>query len=487
MKSYVILFFSVLLLPTSSSSQTNSPAHAWTFVQAGHCVAGGGASSCTIDLDSNLTPGNLYVFLGYLDSDWRTNGIASSSAIGRLVREPGCQGRSQVNVSPTCAYILPSTSGGGTSPITVTFSQRTTARSESWAYLAEFHTNTSGYINLDNTGSFFQPPSTRIVGPPFTASASSDVTCEAIISSGDNFIHFNAVSPPYDLNSYFPGEFLGFSCGASKVVPRWTPASETAAIAMGLSIGLNPSPGKEETFIDFEGGRDGAAPTEVTLRASTHGWQGGHWDTAHVKTMVYATAASHPLQHATGRLLGDGINYAGRTGTLGIKITGRAPTAQSDYIRYDWSSSNLTDMTIGAWYYTDLPAIAGSCNDCLSIHGFNNEFAAINCYGAAGVGRYIALETPAGNGPVIKISSSTWYWIQVHWHFDGTYFTHSVTVRDTIGNLIGTSTYGPYEGPADYPAFSDIGKSNNSPMAKGKIQYLDSIKLSLVGDDSIGQ
>jgi len=203
--------------------------------------------------------------------------------------------------------------------------------------------------------------------------------------------------------------------------------------------------------------------------------------------MVYAAAASHPLQHATGRLLGDGINYASGTGTLGIKITGAAPTAQSDYISYSWSYSNLTDMTIGAWYYTDLPETSGSDNDCLSIHGFNNQFAAINCYGADGIGRYIRLETPAGNGPIIKISSRTWYWIQVHWHFDGTYFTHSVAVRDTTGNLIGTSTYGPYEAPADYPGYSNIGKRNRSSMANGKIQYLDSIKLSLVGEDRISQ
>ena len=245
----MILFLSVLLLLASSYSQTNSAAPAWTFVQAGHCVAGGGASSCTINLDSSLRPGNLCVFLAYLHSEATNNVITSSSAIGKLVIEPGCQGRSQVAVSPTCAYILPSTSGGGMSPIRVHFSQTTAASSLSWVYMAEFHPNTRGYINLDNAGSFYQPSATTLVGPPFTASASSDVTCEAIISSGVDFIQISAVSPPYDLNAYLPGGFLGFSCGASKAVPTWTPASATAALAMGFSIGLNPSPGKEETFI----------------------------------------------------------------------------------------------------------------------------------------------------------------------------------------------------------------------------------------------
>ena len=231
MKSRVILFLSVLLPLASSSSQTNSAASAWTFVQAGHCVAGGGASSCKIDLDSNLTPGNLYVFLAYLHSDATNNVIGSVSANGMLVKEPGCQGRSQVAVSPNCAYILPSTSGGGMSPITVHFSQTTAASSQSWVYIAEFHPNTSGYINLDNAGSFYQS-ARALVGPPFTASASSDVTCEAIISSDSNFIQVNAVSPPYDANAYLPGAFLGFSCAASKFVP----ISSDAKALDGLNV-----------------------------------------------------------------------------------------------------------------------------------------------------------------------------------------------------------------------------------------------------------
>jgi len=428
--------------------------------------------------------------LAYLDSNATNNVITSVSANGSLMIEPGCQGRSQVNKAPTCAYILPSTSGGGMSPIRITFSQATALAAKSWVYMAEFQPNLSGDIGLDNAGSCYQPSAASLVGPPFTSSAISDVTCEAVISAAANYaqIHVNAVSPPYDAGAYLPGGFLGFACAASNVVPTWKASSPTTAIAMGFSIGLNPdpSPSWEQTFIDFEGGSGGKAPSEATLRTSTHGWQAGHWDTSQVNTMVYATAANHPLQNPTGRLLGDGNDYAPDTGTLGVKITGAAPTAQRDYITYNWSYSNLTDMTVGAWYYTDLPAV-GSDNDSLSIHGYGQQFASANCYGNAKFGRYIGLETPNGNGPPIRIKSKTWYWIQVHWRFDGFYFNHAITVRDEAGNLIGTSSHGPYSAPVDYPSYSNIGKANRSTMANGRIQYLDSIKISLVGDDPIGQ
>jgi hypothetical protein len=350
--------------------------------------------------------------------------------------------------------------------------------------MAEFHPNTAGNAVLDNAGSFYQPSAASQLGPPFTSSGESNVTCGAVMSSG-SFFYVGAASLPYDANAYLPGGRQGFSCATSSNVPIWKPASPTAVIAMGFSLALNPSPGKEQSFIDFEGGQDGVAPTEATLRASTHGWQGGLWRTSNIKTMVFATAANHPLQNPAGRLFGDGINYASGAGTLGIKITGAAPTAQTDYISYSWSNSKLTDMSAGAWYYTDLSARDQSSNDCFSIHGAVQQFAAVNCYG--GLTRYIRLETPAGNGSIIKISSSTWYWIQIHWHFDGISFKHTVTVRDTGGTLIGTSSYGPFTALADYPAYLNVGKVNHSTMTNGRIQYLDSIKISLVGEDPIGQ
>jgi hypothetical protein len=426
------------------------------------------------------------VLLAYLNSDQQDNVISSVSASGTLVVEPGCHGRlAGSSRAPSCAYILPTTSGGGTSPITVNFSYATAPSSTSWAYLAEFQPNSTGaYANLDSAGAYYQPSAATQPGPPFTSSASSDVVCEAITVS--KFVNVNAVSSPYDSNAYLPGIPQGFSCAISNAVPTWTPASSAAAIAMGFSIGMNPSPGKEQTFIDFEGGTEGVAPTQATLMSSTHGWQGGYWDTSHVKTMVYSTAASQPLQNATGRLLGDGINYPSGAGTLGIKITGASPTAQSDAIKYSWTYSNLTDVSAGAWYYTNLSAGDLTSNDCLGIHGANGKFAAANCYGSS-TSRFIALETPHGDGSRVKISPSTWYWIQIKWHFDGTYFTHTIKVFDTTGSVVGTSSVGPYIASADYPAYLDIGKGNSSVMTNGKIQYLDSIKISLVGDDPIGQ
>jgi len=366
----------------------------------------------------------------------------------------------------------------------VNFSQTTALSSKSWVYAAEFHPNNpNGSANVDNASALYQLPASTQAGPQFTSSASSDATCAAILSSSGGV---TGVSSPYDSNAYLPGTAEGFSCATSNAEPTWTLGSSSAAIAMGFSVGMNPAPGKEQTFVDFEAGADGVAPTAATLRASTHGWQGGQWTTSNVNTMVYAAAASHPLQNSTGRLLGDGMNYSAGAGTLGIRVTGASPSNHVDSITYTWYRSNLMDMTAGAWYYTDLSATDKSLIDCFSIRGFGAQYAAANCYGN-GSSRYISLETTAGDGSHIKISPKTWYWIQIKWHFDGTYFTHTIKVFDTTGSLIGTSSVGPYSATADYPATINMGKNNPSVMTNGNIQYLDSIKISLVGDDLIGQ
>jgi hypothetical protein len=405
--------FTVVQAPNSCGSAGNC-----------ECNIASGAKSCTMTLNSAPQSGNLYVIMGYpQNTNTGTESLSSVTNLnGTLVKEPGCTGYS--TYIPICGYILPSTSAGGTTSITINISAPTSGSDNHFAFW-ELHPNGNGAgVALDNAGALYQASSSSLVGPPFTASGSNDATFTGYQPYG-GFTFPSSVSSPYNTYAYIPSA-EGVSGAISTAVPTWTPTSATAAIIAGMSFGWNPAPCAENSFVDFEAGSAGASVTAALLQSSTHGWQGGVWSkNGSNSPFTFQSTASMPLVDATGRLCGDGKNYTANAGSLGITLTGNGTVGSSEW-NYLWKSNALTNVTASVWWSSDLVATDTSLIDCFYIHG-QADFVGVGCYGN-GTNRYFRLEAGSGSpAMVIPYTPGTLAHLQLAYNVAG---THSLTVTD---------------------------------------------------------
>jgi hypothetical protein len=481
---------------TASAAYTiNLAAATLTLVQARNCSFSSG-TTCSVTVSPALAAGNLDIFSCEEDDNALPPKpvISSVSAGGTLQCAPsattGGIASGGNNSSGSVCYILPSSSTGGTSPITITTSLGATYGSS--CYLAEYHPSANpNNVALDNDTGFQTTASTSVTNLSSTQTGTNDVCLQTYYPVNAFNAYATALTSPFNTSAFYTSSYdaAGYSVATSTGTgPTWTIAS--AIPFMGAACwGYNPTAFSEEAFINFEGGTNGAAPTTASMQASTKGsFQGGSWDLSHLSSITtFLSSANMPLANATGRL-GDGSNWSAGVGSLGLGMTWTGTSGGNEYISYNWQAGNAVapNVSAGFWSYGDQPA-AGGLNDNIdlaTIHGYK-DFAAINYYGN-GANRYIKLETPAGgSGSTIPISASTWYWYNLTYNAGG---THSVSVYGCISGspptcaltLEGTLTGPSYE--TDYPYKIEWGQQQGSDEPdKGTHTYFDSVKISLTG------
>jgi hypothetical protein len=459
----------------------------WTLVQTAHCTTAASSNTCSIPVSPNLEAGNLHIFGCNVQAGVHPhNFVASVSAGGTLVKAIAASTGSgnQISVGHFIHYILPSTSTGGVSPIVVTFANNASS-ANGVCLLEEWAPSQNGAgVAIDNDSAFV---------PSAAGTSNTNIN---LIQSGGNEVCFqqflpsslpatvSAISSPYDTNAFFAssttgGGFSGALTGG--VGPTWT-SQATIPVLSAACFGWNTLPFSTQSFVDFESGTNGHAPTSTTLATDTHGWQGIH---VHVtgSNILYDTSASMPLLNSTGRL-GDGASYAAGAGSLGVTYTGTG-TAINPHLTFGWGvNSSQTVVTAAVKFTSDVLDSDTSNVDCFSIHGAT-DFAAVNCY-AAGGHRYFGLETVSGNGPTHVVASpstacgSIGCTIVLQYQAGaGTVAnTHTMWIYDQTGALLGTTSHASSTA-LDYPQYVNIGPAGNMVLTSGKHFKWDSLQVSL--------
>lgn len=393
----------------------------FSVVQTGYCDIGTGTSCTLAGLTQAPAAGNLYVLLGALEPSEYDMTITGTSLGGSLQFDPGCNGIDAVALEPVCYYILPSTSTGGSTTPTVSFNQA--GYGNGYIYFIELHPssnpNAVGLGNATtlqlNAGISTASPS----GPNFNLLGTNDAFC-GIVNTGQGWTQVTAASSPF--NSYFLGPSqpgMGFACTPAVPTgsgPTWTfGASQWGPVVAGVTFGWNVPGCLDQSLVDWSGGTSGNVPAVADLFSSIHGWQGGKWSvTATGSDLLYQTAAKMPLIDPTGTFC-DGTSYAAGDGSLGIEAVGTSAN-EVDQVQYSWQDSNITNASLGFWYYESAPATDNSLNDCAGIGitdlaGVTDTFT-VNCYGN-GSSRYFRLETASGNSTEIYFQSGLWHFVQI--------------------------------------------------------------------------
>jgi hypothetical protein len=499
MRISIRLLISVLLAVSAACAQdgfffgsnASSAARAFTIVQTGinnDCTA---SPTCTVTMGSPLTAGNLYVF--YATSDARIR-IAAVSAGGTLVQAPGCsmphaQGS---ELQPSCAYILPSTSTGGTATVTLTMS----GIGFMFAYIVELHPSTSGaLVGLDCDSGLASPipTGTTALGPSCVFSGTNDAMFQFWEGDDVNGNLVSAVTSPYAANvtfPYAPPTYAGWAvnpAAANGTGPSWTTTGASTYATGALAFGWNTTPCLEQLYNDFEGGTNGATVTLASLLASTHGFQGSFQVGAPwviYGTITYQTAASMPLQNATGRLCGDGVSYPAGAGSMGIAETG-AGIAVLSALHNGWNPSvGSATGTASAWFMSDLPATDTSTYEML-ISGSGSSLAQAQLHGT-GSARVFQLtnDTGGASSGTIPYTPGDWVNVQVQYSADPSYGgtgIYQMAVYNTSGAQIGSTLTLAQGSVGNYVGGFIVGHPTAEAVTSGYHNYWDSVKVSLVG------
>ena len=467
----------------------------FTIVQTGHCTFGSG-TTCTISVGTAPAAGNLDVFVmlpsyaAYIPSGRTTTDSTFNSQIqsvslgGTLQQAPGCLGR-YLNNSPGCAYILPLTSTGGSTSITVTMAQATNGGT---GFFVELHPSANPqFVALRDQGMQFLETAASAQGPTFADIQSGDAYV-AFWSAYASNVNVTTVSAPYSSNEYLPGSNnAAYAVAVTSMPPTWTFPS-TSSVVGGLTFGWNVTPCKNYFANTFSGGAIGAIPAQADLTSTQLGWQGGQWSNiVHAApSLIYETVPTPlPPVYDIGRACGDGNSYPAATlPTQSLALVGPHPTG-GVYVAYTWDSAGGSSsppvISAGFWYYTNAPASDSSRDDCMSIHGDYFDYAAANCYGLSGQ-QTIGLETNEGNGSGSRYvyTSGTWVFIQLTFAHSG---NHMLQVWDSTNSYsapVYTTTHA--SGGMDYAAGVFIGQqAETSTISAGQTYYYYYPVISLSG------
>lgn len=367
------------------------PSGQLSVVQVHPCTITAGNNSCGITVSPNLAAGNGYIFACATDNNagYPTATITSVSAGGTLKEAysasagmfyPGSNRQESVR------YILPSTSTGGTSPVTITLGANVTATS--YCYLAEFHPSANpNNVNIDIDGAFQTASTTSAVNQNATLSGVGSVVFQMYVSGSGNS-YASAVSSPYNTNAFFSlsGVGVGFSIAQTNSGngATWTLGTANTVIASSVGFSYNPINPSERSFNDLTGGTNGSPLTVAPLTASQHGWQGGTWNTSGVINLSYYTNAAFKLPAPTTRYAADGTTYPKTPPNTGIGIVG-AGALQQDNVYYSWGFPDLPIVKAGGYFWSDYPPTDQSSLDCTDIYGQQaHDFESVNCYGNSG-------------------------------------------------------------------------------------------------------
>ena len=83
-----------------------------------------------------------------------------------------------------------------------------------------------------------------------------------------------------------------------------------------------------------------------------------------------------------------------------VALVGPSGTGSAN-VEYQFDANGTSvappSVSAGMWFYTDAPAGSGSVDDCMTIRGADQDFAAVNCYSVGGQ-QTIGLECAGGIG-----------------------------------------------------------------------------------------
>lgn len=472
-----------------------------TLVQHHNCTITSGVNSCTFSVSPNLASGNTDVFKCVAQDSAVTTPprIASiTNAGGTLVQDVGASIGDQgvtggANSRHFGAYILPSTSTGGSGNPVITFTE--TPDDSGFCYMFEIHPSANGsQIGLDIDGTNLPAANcTSCMGNSWTDSATSDFCFVGQMGTSAFNLYPTAVSSPYNTNAYYSTSPLsaGFSVAItnSGTAPTWTQPSGIPALSTQC-FGWNPTSAVWQSFNDFEGGTTGAAPTAAVLAASEHGQQGGTWAVSVTGTDMAYSTTNMPLQQNTGRLYGDGANYASGAGSQGIVLTGTG-TAITDNLLYNVGYTNLASVTTSIWFCSDVAQTDTTNNDIFAIQGTGGAGDSAGALFQGTGSRYFVLEALSGNAPgSISYASGTgcgsggtgWVNIQINYNYSG---NHNMLVCDSTGAQVGSTLSAASEGNA-YMDRVIIGNINAQTLTSGKHYYWDSRKIDYTGKFGCG-
>ena len=482
------------------------PVGTFTFVQKSTCTFLNSGTTCSLPVSPNLAPGNLDIFACFVEGvgSLLTGRIISSvSAGGKLITSKAVMGEQQSDFLPAAAYILPSTSTGGISPIVVTISQAVQANGgSSSCYLAEWQPSANpGGVALDNDGALAYASTNTPQGPSFQLSGKNDVLLQ-MYANANGFATPLSVSPPYDALADLGSASYSTAVPESGNGPTWTLPSTIGVSTFAMAFGWNPAPCSEQSFIDFAGGVDGARVTDAGLTSSTHGWQGGLWSIQTVGTteLSFSSVASKPLPAPTGRLCSDGNTYADAQENLGLALTLDGVATDSDVARYAWIYDPVGPVSVSFNIMLDMAQNDPSNVDCFALNSVKDGSAqtmmAVNCYGTGGT-RHLSTEDftnctnssgGPGNGANVDVKVGQWYTVQLQLIPGIGTGAGNMSVYDypgplaggVGGALIGTSNVSGCTTGLAYGI--GMGKGATSgPMTTGAHIYYDTIIIDLKG------
>jgi hypothetical protein len=465
----------------------------FTIVQTANGTCSG--TTCTVTAGTAPAAGNVDVFIviASYSAIASNDEIASVNLGGTLSQAPGCLGAATAG-SPSCAYILPMTSTGGSAPITINLSSSVAGGD---AFFVEVHPSANSQnVGLRDQGMLFFQPTATATGPNFSDIQSADafVAFWTQLNSGGS-VNLTSVSAPYSSNQYIPGT-VGFAAATTSTPPTWTAQTDPSVFPLigGLVFGWNVTPCQNIALNPFSVKKRaavGTAPTVASLVSTQAGWLGGHWGLSGTATngLTYQTVPTPlPPVHGIGRACGDGNTYpAAPLPAQSVALVGPSGTGSAN-VEYQFDANGTSaappSVSAGMWFYTDAPAASGSVDDCMTIRGADQDFAAVNCYSVGGQ-QTIGLECPAGGGtsPSYVYTPGTWVFIQ-------NTFNHSVSHTQEVWD----STNG-YSSPVytnscpvlasanDYAARVSIGQqaSSSGLIPSGTHYYYYYPQISLTG------
>ena len=421
-----------------------------SFVQNGHCSPGSGVTSCSVTMSvGSLTAGNLYVIKGYLRV---ANGTLTSMVAGAqtytagstLILANGCSTGWYNNLYvPVCFYVLPSISAGGTSPVTLNFTD--TIATGSRFVITEIAPSANGsQVGLSNDVMQYQPTAgTTLSGPTVTTTGTNPftVTSNAPDSGGPS----SSAASPYNTNNYFNGNF-GFAQAASGSPASWTLTSGTI-YTNALVFSFNPTAFSQGFAMNFGGAASGTAMNKTNLAASMQGWQGCQWVNAGGGGTVISSSGARTVLSSFGPL-NDGTTLAAGTSVNGSLFTSTG--SNTDNWHCDLANGYATQVSLypapysfGTWFTTNHNCSTNADFDIVQLGSFNSSAAGdyLNeTFGAnAGV---CALAIEALSSTVYRnrnttILSGEWYWVD--YLFNGQQIT--VTFTNSSASISGTNSY----------------------------------------------
>lgn len=406
------------------------------------CACTTTTSTCAITVNSAPANGNLSIFScgAFNLGTFGVNPIASVNVGGTLVKSVATIGTQGSDTNAGISMIYPSTNTG-VAGTTVNITLTGTPGNGTGCDYREYHPSANpNNVGLDcDMAIGYLSSGSPVAGPGCTTSSTSPVVVQMFMSqNGFPSPSTPFVSSPYDTLVNHPS-FMGFSSALTAgTAPSWTLNASTDGIGtFGVAIGYNPTAGLHQGFNDFE--QTSGTVTAAQITSSQHGAVPCTWSIP-AGSFTSSASASMPLLNSSGRLYGDGVNYASGQGTLGVRLTGSGSSV-SNYMTCNMTGG-VPVMSASANFKSSLAANDTSGPDNFYIQG---STAALNfMFHGNGTNRFVQLEcndTSTTSAGTVTITPNTEYTLMLL--FDSTHSGvgvggHKARVYNTSGVLQGS-------------------------------------------------